>query len=97
MKTLDCIVCEKQMKSLSDSDNHPQYGTEFGTRGHYGSRITDACGQVTFIVNICDDCVLEAIRKDLCYALVDRTEPPIKRMVRLPPSHFDHLDKGKVQ
>lgn len=94
--TLECIVCQCRLKpAIDETMNQPKYGTEFTSRGHYGSRVTDLLGKVTFIINVCDTCILEAIREDRCRAAKPIHQPT--KWERIPISFFDHLDRDKVQ
>lgn len=60
---LPCIKCGKPLKNVDEgSDNQPYGGTEFQTRGHYGSTIFDPMDDpFRLVVNICDTCILRAI------------------------------------
>lgn len=64
---LPCIVCGKELINVDeDIDNQPYVGTEFQSRGHYGSTIidehpADQKEPFTFVVNICDTCIIRAL------------------------------------
>ena len=62
---LPCIKCGKPLENAFEgADNQPYGGTEFHTRGHYGSTIIDSNlrGEgMEFVVNICDTCILRAL------------------------------------
>jgi hypothetical protein len=81
---LPCIKCGKPLKNCdSDTDNQPSGGTEFQTRGHYGSTIFDPMPNLggedlTLIVNICDTCILRAIDEGVIQSRsVARSRPKI--------------------
>lgn len=59
---MNCICCKKELDNFDPPRNQPIGGTEFLTYGHYGSAVTDNLGQSVFIVNICDDCLNEALK-----------------------------------
>lgn len=64
--SLPCIVCSKPLTNTDPetSINQPSGGTEFTSRGHYGSTILDTMcdpDQIEFAVNICDTCILRAL------------------------------------
>jgi hypothetical protein len=63
---LPCIVCGKPLENVGeDIDNQPYVGTEFQSMGHDGSTIHDPISEdypLFLVVNICDTCVLRAIK-----------------------------------
>ena len=73
---LPCVVCGKPLLNCDEgSDNQPYGGTEFVTRGHYGSTIIDVVvedEQYEFVVNICDTCILRAIDSGVIQSQTDK-------------------------
>ena len=63
---MNCIVCECHLENFSDTENHRLKGSEFVTRGHYGSAITDCMDGTKHIVNVCDECLRKAIDSGIC-------------------------------
>jgi hypothetical protein len=51
-----CIVCDKALESLFDDIDQPRAAAQFTSHGHYGSAF-DEMGEVTAVVNVCDDCM----------------------------------------
>lgn len=66
--TLNCIVCEKELKSaLPDNEryketNQPADGTAFHSRGHYGSTVFDPMDGTLAELNVCDECWAAKLR-----------------------------------
>ena len=62
---MNCIVCRKHLPDvdtgLVPKDNHPSGGSEFSTWGHYGSAVTDNMAGVAHCVNVCDECLSDAL------------------------------------
>jgi hypothetical protein len=59
---MDCLVCGCVLPDVeTDGVNQPSGGTEFSTRGHYGSAVTDHMDGTRYIVNVCDDCLLRSL------------------------------------
>jgi hypothetical protein len=62
----NCIICKKELRNLDEPDgNQPSGGTEFFTRGHYGSAVSDFMDGTGLAVNICDPCLLAAKQEKL--------------------------------
>lgn len=66
---LPCVKCGKPLVNVDETaTNQPYGGTEFETLGHYGSTIHDEMGgdelgrRLVLVVNLCDTCILRAIR-----------------------------------
>lgn len=72
---MNCIVCEGPLKNFSDTENHPLGGTEFWTRGHYGSAITDCMDSTKHIINVCDPCLRVALENGRCQVIRSRPKP----------------------
>lgn len=55
---LPCFVCGTPLTNIfPSSDNQPDEGTEFRTRGHYGSTFWDSFDGEDLILNVCDPCL----------------------------------------
>lgn len=58
---LPCFVCGTQLfnvfRANEAGDNQPDEGTEFRTRGHYGSTFWDSFDGEDLILNVCDPCL----------------------------------------
>lgn len=56
-----CIVCSKELLTVNTSSSHvenqPSGGTNFTSRGHYGSTVFDPDGRESISINICDECL----------------------------------------
>lgn len=56
--TLPCFCCGTELLNVfHSSDNQPDEGTEFRTRGHYGSTFWDSFDGEDLILNVCDPCL----------------------------------------
>lgn len=56
--TLPCFVCGTELFNIfPTSENQPDEGTAFRTRGHYGSTFWDDFDGVELILNVCDPCL----------------------------------------
>lgn len=67
-----CLVCKKKLENIDHSGNQPMSGTEFFTRGHYGSAVSDFMDGTGLAVNICDPCLRSAKSEKL----VLKYDPP---------------------
>lgn len=55
---LPCFACGCALTNVfPTSDNQPDGGTVFRTRGHYGSTFWDSFDGEDLVLNICDDCL----------------------------------------
>jgi hypothetical protein len=56
-----CIICSKQLETVDATSDHvvdqPHGGTNFSTKGHYGSTVFDPNGSEHLSINICDECL----------------------------------------
>jgi hypothetical protein len=56
-----CIICSKQLETVDNTSDHvvdqPHGGTNFSTKGHYGSTVFDPSGGEHLSINICDECL----------------------------------------
>lgn len=61
---LNCIICSKALEPVNDDDypyDYPYRGTQFETKGHYGSTYFDPLSDRKFLlINICDICLAGA-------------------------------------
>jgi hypothetical protein len=55
-----CLMCANAMANIVPSGNQPSGGTEFTTRGHYGSNVSDFMDGTMLAINICDACLIKA-------------------------------------
>ena len=66
LETISCFKCQKQLENITERvANQPDGALEFISYGHYGSRAFDPMNGDFLIINICDDCLLEASEKGL--------------------------------
>lgn len=59
---MNCIKCDRELPDHEEGVNQPAGGTEFVTYGHYGSTVTDLMDGTIHIVNVCDECLSDALR-----------------------------------
>ena len=66
--TKPCVVCRTPLQNVDHParGNQP-YGTEFVTRGHYGSTVIDTFENRTLKINLCDPCLLQAIADGIVF------------------------------
>ncbi len=59
---LPCIVCRKQLREVQAdfTENQPEDGSSFSSRGAYGSTVFDPMDGSHVEVNICDECLVAA-------------------------------------
>lgn len=71
-----CLVCSKELETVdSTSDKvveQPSGGTNFSTRGHYGSTVFDPYSNELLSINICDDCLKLKARQGLITHVKER-------------------------
>lgn len=62
---LECIVCGKQLRNImNDVENQPYDAASFMTYGHYGSTVFDPMDGTFLQINICDEDLKEAGKKN---------------------------------
>lgn len=76
---LPCIVCNKALDSAIpahiESENQPNEGTVFTSRGNYGSTVWDPMSDSTIIeITVCDECLVKHKNRVLQGAITRRTE-----------------------
>lgn len=76
-----CIVCDKELKPVHDSDSEdiqypPNGGIYLQSHGNYGSRVFDSMTGEFLECYICDEC-LES-KKDKIYILTPRIKQSVK-------------------
>lgn len=80
IKTLSCIVCEKELESALPEKiqdvNQPYAGTTFFAYGQYGSTIFDPMDGSSLEINICDDCLDKKAKRGMIYFNYDRVPVP---------------------
>ena len=55
---LPCFACGAYLVNICPGvDNQPDEGTEFRSRGHYGSTFWDSFDAKDLVLNICDRCL----------------------------------------
>lgn len=59
MKSLPCIVCDKQTEAVFDHELQPSQATAFTTTGHYGSTAFDPMDLSELTIVICDECLVK--------------------------------------
>lgn len=74
MKPLTCIKCDKQSEPSHPNleSNEPYAATIFVAYGNYGSTVFDPImpnNPLHLEINVCDDCLREAIAKDQVLAV----------------------------
>lgn len=74
-----CLVCNMPLKNLDLDGNQPSGGTEFFTRGHYGSAVSDFMDGTGLAVNICDPCLREAKQRRLVLRVLPAGQAPRPR------------------
>ncbi len=62
---LSCIVCDEQLwnQTLDEDKNWPDDACTFTTTGQYGSTVFDSLSGEKLEVNICDQCLREALAR----------------------------------
>ena len=61
---MPCFCCGKSLDNFDwPEGNQPLGGTEFTTRGHYGSAVTDHMDGTGYAINVCDPCLKVGGRK----------------------------------
>lgn len=56
-ETCLCFKCEQPMPNVNSPGFQPMGGSEFTTRGAYGSAVTDHMDGRTYAISICDECL----------------------------------------
>lgn len=61
MKTIPCLVCDKELTNWDWSDEHiqPLSGLHFKSYGHYGSAVFDPMDGSSLDIAVCDECLLK--------------------------------------
>lgn len=59
-----CIVCGRTLsRATDDYEAQPDDGVMFSTHGNYGSTVFDPMNGTTLLINVCDECIVEAGKK----------------------------------
>jgi hypothetical protein len=74
---LPCIRCDKRLLNVDPdySENQPNDGLAFLSRGHYGTTLFDPMDGSIIVINVCDVCLRKAARKE--QVLWNRSQKPI--------------------
>lgn len=72
MEKCTCFKCGKEMDNCDEDGNQPMGGTEFFTRGHYGSAVSDFMDGTGLAINVCDPCLVEGRTRQVVLVI----EPP---------------------
>lgn len=71
-----CIICGVKLKTIDSSSDtvtdQPYGGTNFKSRGHYGSTIFDPDSSEYLSLNFCDPCLHEKSKQGLITHVVER-------------------------
>lgn len=66
---LPCAICHRPLENIAgghgNNINQPNGGSEFLTQGHYGSCVTDHMDGSAYIINVCDTCMKDLLKKKL--------------------------------
>ena len=64
---LPCIICAQELEPvMSGNDtNQPDGGTNFTSPGHYGSAYDLMNGNQKLTINICDECLSKAVKRQM--------------------------------